>query len=147
MVILNAANIGISFTESKRSGGHKHFSWEGVKRAFDFYQDAGVQCQIVCQHRIWLRHEPSAPESLRQFIVATPVVDDHKDVDDLFGIRLAIRYGAQLVDNDNYRDWQEAGKQLSDPAIREWVSTAKEKRLKVSYCFDVFGNFMPDVSP
>mmetsp|Transcript_94376 Transcript_94376/g.170459 ORF Transcript_94376/g.170459 Transcript_94376/m.170459 type:complete len:82 (+) Transcript_94376:10-255(+) len=67
---------------------------------------------------------------------------------DLFTIRLAMRYGCQLVDNDNYRDWKHQERKWgTDDDIRQWLLNGEGVHLKVPYIFDRMGRYIPSVPP
>mmetsp|Transcript_21620 Transcript_21620/g.47058 ORF Transcript_21620/g.47058 Transcript_21620/m.47058 type:complete len:183 (+) Transcript_21620:568-1116(+) len=142
-VILNAANI--AFEYGNRFTSVNRFDWEGVRKALRYYRKMDVSPQFVCQSRIAKRNP--VPTDLVAYMAQAPVVDGHRDVDDLIGIRLAMMYKCQLVDNDNYRDWMGEDKTLSSPEIREWLGSAVDKGLKVGFIFDCHGRFCPLKDP
>lgn len=144
-VVLNCANIGFHYAAAtEREEGH--FSWEGVRRAIKFYDDAGLKPQGVCKNRTALMCP--VPDDLAARVSVCPVVDDLPDVDDLFTIRMAQRFDCQYVDNDNYRDWKmDREKRGTDNELREWLVNGKGARLKVTYVFDGTGNFIPLTPP
>eukprot|EP00927_Polykrikos_kofoidii_P009983 TRINITY_DN14206_c0_g1_i1.p1 TRINITY_DN14206_c0_g1~~TRINITY_DN14206_c0_g1_i1.p1 ORF type:complete len:519 (+),score=83.50 TRINITY_DN14206_c0_g1_i1:205-1761(+) len=153
-VILNCANLGCAYVNTLRDLGRfsreiepfNNFSWDGVRRAVDYYQDRGLLVQGVCKNRT-ARLAP-VPDDLRGFVIVCPVVDDIRDVDDLFTIRLAMQHGCQFIDNDNYRDWKfETQKHGSEEDVRHWLVHGEGVRLKVSYVFDCFGQFVPLTPP
>ncbi|CAE7199599.1 unnamed protein product, partial [Symbiodinium natans] len=143
-VVINCANVGTVYSESRRqlyaeklppsteTGPSKRgFDWDGVRRVFDFYESHGLQPQGVCKFRT--EKMSPVPSDLKSRVIVCPVVDDQRDVDDLFTIRLAMRYGCQLVDNDNYRDWKhEEGKLGTSDDIRDWL-LGDGAQLKVTY--------------
>lgn len=154
-VVINCANVGTVFCESRKQlyaaqltetgGSKKGFMWEGVRRAFQYYESHGLKPQGVCKNRTAVLSP--VPDDLKSRVIVCPVVDDQRDTDDLFTIRLAMRYGCQLVDNDNYRDWKhQENKRGTDDIIRDWLLGAGA-RLKVSYVFDRTGRFIPSVPP
>jgi len=155
-VVINCANVGTVYSESRRqlyathltdpgSSSKKGFDWDGVRRVFQYYGSHGLQPQGVCKNRTAV--VSPVPVDLKAKVIVCPVVDDQRDADDLFTIRLAMRYGCQLVDNDNYRDWKrEEGKWGTTDDIRDWLH-GDGVRLKVSYVFDRMGRFIPSVPP
>eukprot|EP00913_Durusdinium_trenchii_P035688 g33393.t1 len=123
-VVINCANVGTVYSESRRqlyasqlapdAGPRKGFDWDGVRRAFRYYESHGLQPQGVCKNRTAVLSP--VPADLKPKVIVCPVVDDQRDADDLFTIRLAMRYGCQLVDNDNYRDWKREENRRSSTA-------------------------------
>jgi len=148
MVVLNCANIGFQYSYLRSgnaaSQGPCRFDWEGVRQAIRFYKRCGVVPQGICQHRIAL-YSP-VPQDLQECVTVCPHVDDQSDADDLFTIRVAMRYSCQFVDNDNYRDWKHDPKR-TDHDVREWLLHGDGAHLKVTYVFDTFGRFIPSAQP
>lgn len=155
-VVINCANVGCLYAESRRqllqgsyqspNSSEQNFDWEGVRRAFQFYESHGLRPQGVCKNRTAV--VAPVPPDLDSRVIVCPVVDNQKDADDLFTIRLAMRYSCQFVDNDNYRDWKhEEGKWGTDDHIREWLLHGDGVALKVSYVFDRTGRFIPSAPP
>mmetsp|Transcript_7559 Transcript_7559/g.13979 ORF Transcript_7559/g.13979 Transcript_7559/m.13979 type:complete len:570 (+) Transcript_7559:56-1765(+) len=148
MVVLNCANIGFQYnylcSGSAATQGSCRFNWEGVRQAILFYERCGVVPQGICQHRTAL-YSP-VPQDLQERVTVCPHVDDQNDADDLFTIRVAMRYSCQFVDNDNYRDWKH-DPQRTDHDVREWLLYGDGARLKVTYVFDRFGRFIPSAHP
>merc|ERR1719282_8313 len=152
MVVLNCANIGCAYVKAVRRNGRGtdhlsscNFDWEGVRRAFQFYEKNGVLPQGVCKNRTAVLSP--VPEDLKPRIIVCPVVDDHPDADDLFTIRLAMKYRCQLVDNDNYRDWKSGEHGNIDDEVRNWLIRGEGAKLKVTYVFDCMGLFLPSIDP
>merc|ERR1712048_244634 len=152
MVVLNCANIGCMYAECLRHGSGStsqrvgcKFSWEGIRQAFRFYDESGMLSQGVCKNRTAVLSP--VPADLKARVIVCPVVDDHGDADDLFTIRLAMHYGCQFVDNDNYRDWKhQPDKWGTDEDVRSWLQ-GEGARLKVPFVFDRTGRFIPLIEP
>ncbi|CAK0869514.1 unnamed protein product [Prorocentrum cordatum] len=151
-VVLNCANIGCVYAANRRrrdgelagkmQGSYNNFEWEGVRKAMEYYWDRGVTPQGVCKHRT--AQLSPVPLDLRDHVSLCPVVDNQAGIDDLFTIRVAMKYGCQLVDNDNYRDWK-AGVHED---VRQWLSSeGAGASLKVTYIFDLNGRFLPSLEP
>lgn len=122
------------------------FDWEGVRRAFEYYDLRGVNVQGVCKNAT-ARLSP-VPADLKSRVIVTPIVDSTKDVDDLATIRLAMAYKCQFVDNDNYRDWKwDSSKRGAEPDIRQWLAQGEGRKLKVTYVFDSQLQFIPSALP
>jgi len=145
VVVLNCSNIGFTYATAVRERGGQpadRFDWEGVRQAVQYYMGEGVFPIAVCKNRTAVCSP--VPEDLAQYVTLCPVVDDVHDADDLFTIRMAMRYACQYVDNDNYRDWKhQADKHSSDDDLRAWLTAGDGARLKVSYLFDRFLKYVP----
>lgn len=105
-----------------------------------YYDRHGVRPQGVCNCMIAMLSP--VPPDLRPNVVVCPEVDNVKDdnvkdADDLFTIRMAMRFGCQFGDNGNYRDWKrEEGKRGADWELREWLLRGDRAKLKVAFLFD-----------
>jgi len=89
-VVLNCANIGCVYAESTRPPSSEQnagaFDWEGVRRALSYYEEHGMRPQGVCKNRT-AKLSPVPPD-LQSRVIVCPIVDNQKDVDDLFTIRM-----------------------------------------------------------
>ncbi|CAE7187124.1 unnamed protein product, partial [Symbiodinium sp. CCMP2456] len=88
-VVINCANVGTVYSESRRqlyaeklsssseSGATKKgFDWDGVRRAFDFYESHGLQPQGVCKNRTAVLSP--VPSDLKSKVIICPIVDDQR---------------------------------------------------------------------
>lgn len=147
-VVLNCANIGFSYAESARKFGWEvsgQFEWEGVRRVFRYYKGFGITPQGVCKNRTAALH--GVPDDLKPHIIVCPVIHTVKDLDDLATIKLAMKYGCQFVDNDNYRDWKKGEGKRVEEEVRCWLQQGEGTKLKVAYIFDRTGSFVPCQPP
>eukprot|EP00415_Alexandrium_ostenfeldii_P003723 UN3723 len=145
MVVINCANVGFDSNHQRGGGvgGQQRFDWEAVRQAFRFYDDLHVTAQGVCKKRT--ADLTPVPADLKSRVVICPPVDDEGDIDDLYTIRVAMCYGCQFVDNDNYRDWKRDIDKGSQE-VRAWLQGDGAK-LKVTFIFDANGRFVPSVYP
>lgn len=97
-VCLNVANIG-HYGLSKGQNGSLAFSWVQVEAAFDYYaQRVGRQGVCgVCSPYTLQRNPPPAGWPYADRMLAAPVRDGVRDVDDVFTIRIAKQHGCQFV--------------------------------------------------
>jgi hypothetical protein len=152
-VVLNCANIGFDYQRwlDRNPFDYQHrnpdaFSWEGVRKAVKFYCSKGIIPHCVCNNTI-ARITP-VPSDLTSIVNVTPNNHRCQDADDIFTIRLAMKYGCQFVDNDNYMDWVfNEGKCCADQELRDWLLGAGEP-LKLHYGWkSQFGLFVPSKKP
>ncbi|CAK0810220.1 unnamed protein product, partial [Prorocentrum cordatum] len=122
----------------------RNFDWDAVRRAIEHYEEAGYEPQGVCGQAT-LRCNPP-PSTIEDRIVPCPVIDECRFSQGptsarVFVLRLSQAYGCCFVDNSNYRlrVWEEH-------SAYEWL-LERGHGLKISYIFDVFGNYIPASTP
>ncbi|KAF4655056.1 hypothetical protein FOL47_009614 [Perkinsus chesapeaki] len=138
-VVLNAANIGFTYGRQVLHKEHT-FDWRGVTTALQHYQERGIECVWVVASVAHLKHNPDVPKELERIMARITPRDGMPDRDDLMTVRIAEKYSAQYVDNDNYRNWE--GR--APPSTIQWVKDNLE--LHVHYDFLPDGTFSTDMA-